>query len=51
MSLSAGNVRLVGLPDEFIPHASRGEQLTGAGLDPANLAAALKDMIDNRKNR
>jgi 1-deoxy-D-xylulose-5-phosphate synthase len=39
------NVHLAGLPDRFIPHASRLEQLTEAGLDPKTLAVAMKRMI------
>jgi len=45
--LSAGNVRLLGLPDRFVAHASRTEQLTEAGLDAAHLASAMKDMIQS----
>ncbi|MDP6543569.1 MAG: 1-deoxy-D-xylulose-5-phosphate synthase [Phycisphaerae bacterium] len=45
--LSAENVRLLGLPDRFIAHASRAEQLTQAGLDAESLASTLKEMIDN----
>ncbi len=45
LSLNTANVRLLGLPDEFIPHASRRGQLTQAGLDPASLIEAIKDMI------
>jgi len=43
--LRADNVRLLGLPDRFIAHAARGEQLAEAGLDAANLAAEIGDMI------
>jgi deoxyxylulose-5-phosphate synthase len=31
-------VLVAGLPDRFIPHGSRAEQLTAAGLDAASLA-------------
>jgi len=47
LNLNTENVRLLGLPDRFIAHASRGEQLAQAGLDAANLASTLKEMIDN----
>ncbi len=47
LNLNTENVQLLGLPDEFISHASRVEQLTQAGLDPASLASVLKDMIEN----
>ncbi len=43
--LDASNVRLVGIPDRYISHASRLEQLVETGLDAAHLAAMLKDMI------
>jgi 1-deoxy-D-xylulose-5-phosphate synthase len=46
-SLSAENVRLLGLPDRFIAHASRGEQMAQAALDADHLASTLKEMIDN----
>ena len=46
--LSAGNVRLQGLPDRFIAHASRMEQLVEAGLDATHLASAMKGMVQNR---
>jgi 1-deoxy-D-xylulose-5-phosphate synthase len=47
MNLNTENVRLLGLPDRFIAHASRGEQLAQAGLDADSLASTLKEMIDN----
>ena len=40
-SLDASNVRLLGLPDRFIQHASRAEQLAEAGLDADALARAM----------
>jgi 1-deoxy-D-xylulose-5-phosphate synthase len=43
--LPAGNVRLVGLPDRFIAHASREEQLAEVGLDADNLAVTLRDLV------
>ncbi len=45
--LNASNVRLVGLPDRFIPHANRLEQLIEAGLDPTNIALAMRELILN----
>ncbi len=42
--LSTANIRLLGLPDRFIPHASRQEQLVDAGLDAAHMAVALKQL-------
>ena len=43
--LDASGVRLLGLPDRFIAHATREEQLAEAGLAPADIAAALTDLI------
>ncbi len=43
--LDASNVRLVGIPDRYISHASRLEQMVETGLDAAHLATMLKDMI------
>jgi 1-deoxy-D-xylulose-5-phosphate synthase len=45
--LNTENVCLLGLPDRFIAHASRREQLAQAGLDADNLASTLKEMIDS----
>jgi len=44
-SLPAPNVRLMGLPDRFIAHANRQEQLAEAGLDAEHLAAAMEKML------
>jgi len=43
--LSAGNVRLLGIPDRFIPHGKRQQQLAEVGLDATNFATTFKDMI------
>jgi len=48
LGLEAGNVKSLGLPDRFIAHASRGEQLAQAGLDAENLASTLRTMIADR---
>ncbi len=45
--LPAGNVRLMGIGDRFIQHASRVEQLTEAGLDSAHIAVTVKEMIQH----
>jgi 1-deoxy-D-xylulose-5-phosphate synthase len=42
--LPSTNVRLLGLPDRFIEHASRQEQLTEAGLDAVHIGATIKQM-------
>ncbi len=43
--LSTGNVKLIGIPDRFIAHASRLEQLVDAGLDGPHLAVAFKELV------
>ncbi len=48
--LDGSNVRILGIPDRLIAHASRSEQLREAGLDAANLAATMRDMV-LRKSR
>ncbi len=47
-SLDAGNVKLLGLPDRFIAHASRSQQLAEAGLDADGLARAMIQCLDRR---
>jgi len=41
----AANVRLMGLPDRFIAHAKRQEQLAQVGLDAEHIAAAAEQMF------
>jgi len=48
--LSVQNVRLLGLPDRFVSHASRQEQLAEVGLDATSLAATMEDMIRRKKD-
>jgi 1-deoxy-D-xylulose-5-phosphate synthase len=43
--LRADQVRLAGLPDRFVAHASRQEQLTEVGLDATSLSATMRDLI------
>lgn len=43
--LDASAVRLLGIPDRFVPHASRAEQLTEVGLDAETIARTLEDLI------
>ena len=45
--LNTVNVRLLGLPDRFVAHASRREQLVEVGLDAVNLAATMRDLIQS----
>jgi 1-deoxy-D-xylulose-5-phosphate synthase len=40
--LDARNVRVLGLPDRFIAHAKRSQQLAEAGLDAKSLATAMR---------
>ncbi len=47
-SLEAANVKLLGLPDRFIPHAKRAEQLAEVGLDPASLAEAMIRCVERQ---
>jgi len=42
--LSTANVHVMGIPDRFIPHASRLEQLVDAGLDAHHVAVAFKQL-------
>lgn len=39
------NLVRLGLPDRLIAHATRKEQLTEVGLDPAGLAASVRDAV------
>jgi len=48
--LDARNVRLLGLPDRFIPHASRAQQLAEVGLDAVGIAEAIKDMVKSHRH-
>jgi 1-deoxy-D-xylulose-5-phosphate synthase len=43
--LPTSNIRLMGIPDRYIPHASRLEQLVDAGLDATHIAVALKELV------
>jgi 1-deoxy-D-xylulose-5-phosphate synthase len=43
--LAAAHVRLVGVPCDFIPHASREAQLARCGLDAVGLAARLRELV------
>ena len=43
--LDTSRVRLLGLPDRFIEHASRSIQLVEAGLDATHFVATMKDLV------
>ena len=45
------NLKLASLPDRFISHASRNEQLAEAGLDAEGLAKTMRDLLDIMNNR
>ena len=49
--LDASRLRLMGLPDRFIAHASRLAQLVEAGLDATHLAATMTDFVDQHAGR
>jgi 1-deoxy-D-xylulose-5-phosphate synthase len=42
--ISTAHVRRLGIPDRFIEHAERGEQLTDLGLDAAGIARACREL-------
>ncbi len=45
--LNTSNILLMGIPDRFISHASRLEQLIEVGLDAAHIAGAVRDTVRN----
>ncbi|MEI7835440.1 MAG: 1-deoxy-D-xylulose-5-phosphate synthase [Planctomycetota bacterium] len=47
LGLSAAHVRQLALPDRFIPHAGRDEQLLQAGLDPRHMIAVMNELLGN----
>ncbi len=42
--IATAHVRRLGIPDRFIEHAERGEQLADLGLDAAGIARACREM-------
>ena len=44
-------LRVASLPDEYIDHADRGRQLTGAGLDTDSLVALAGQIVTTRPGR
>jgi 1-deoxy-D-xylulose-5-phosphate synthase len=42
LKLDASRTRVLGIPDAFIPHGGRSDQLAGISLDPTGIAAAFK---------
>ncbi len=51
MGLDSSNVRVLGLPDRFIAHASRSEQLKEAGLDALSLARSMLSIVQAQAAR
>ena len=45
--LNAAGVRLLGIPDRFVRHASRQEQLKEVGLDMQTIAETVKNLIES----
>jgi 1-deoxy-D-xylulose-5-phosphate synthase len=44
--LDARLVRRLGIPQRWIPYGSRGDQKKQAGIDPASIAAAVRDAVE-----
>jgi 1-deoxy-D-xylulose-5-phosphate synthase len=44
-------VTRLGLPDRFIKHASRAQQLTEVGLDPAGIARSVREAIESTRGK
>ncbi|MFG2223017.1 1-deoxy-D-xylulose-5-phosphate synthase [Streptomyces sp. NPDC048644] len=44
-------LRTFGIPDEFLPHAKRGELLAGLGLTPAEIAGRIGAGLARKENR
>jgi 1-deoxy-D-xylulose-5-phosphate synthase len=49
--LDTSRVRRLGIPDQFIEHAERGELLADLGLDAAGIAAACRAMFQSKVGR
>jgi 1-deoxy-D-xylulose-5-phosphate synthase len=47
--LDAGRVCRLGIPDQFIEHATRGELLADLGLDAPGIAQACREMTEARR--
>ncbi|MHC4506760.1 MAG: transketolase C-terminal domain-containing protein, partial [Planctomycetota bacterium] len=46
VGIEAGRIAALGVPDRFIAHASRAEQLAECGLDPAGIARAVREAVE-----
>ena len=44
LHLDASRTQVLGIPDAFVPHGSRGQQLSDAGLDATGIATAFKSL-------
>ena len=47
-SLDSSGIRQLGLPDRFIRHGSRSDQLASVGLDPAGIATAVRQAVNRQ---
>ncbi|MBN1556107.1 MAG: 1-deoxy-D-xylulose-5-phosphate synthase [Phycisphaerae bacterium] len=47
---NTGRIRCLGIPDRFVAHASRAEQLQAVGLNTQNIADAVGDLLDHPAN-
>jgi len=48
-SLDTSNVTLLGVPDRFIAHATRKEQLAEVGIDPEGIAKAVRQCVSTSR--
>ncbi len=51
LGLDTSGIRLMGIPDRFVHHASRYEQLVETGLDAPHIAVAAKDLIHQQQHK
>jgi len=47
--LNTARIRRLGVPDQFIEHATRDEQLADLGLDAAGITAACREMAERHE--
>jgi 1-deoxy-D-xylulose-5-phosphate synthase len=51
LGLDTSRIRLMGIPDRFIHHASRYEQLVETGLDAPHIAVAFRELVTSRQRK
>lgn len=44
-ALPTESLRVLGMPDRLVPHMTRGQQLEQVGLDPAGIAASVREAL------